>query len=189
MLCNIAFCCFDNSRHQCSTHIREFFGNRVQDWNGCITAIPFRKHHIGKTIFMHEAKCNDLSHTQFSQSMCNLFNKSFLRCHTTRGQYGYRNCRSNIIVIVNTSYFFSDIRHHGYVTTPCWNKGRQLVAVFGYNELKGCQNTNHFVFFNVCTQVIIDLCCCESNCMLFYRIFIYIDNAYINFTSRANLLQ
>ena len=120
--------------------------------------------------------------------MCNLFSKSFLRCHATRGQYCNRDCRRNIIVVIDTSHFFGDIRHYCYIAAPRWNESRQFVALFGYNEFKGSQNTNHFIFFNVCTQVIVDLFYCESNCMLFYRIFIYIDNAYINFTSRADLL-
>ena len=64
-----------------------------------------------------------------------------------------------------------------------------MVPFFSYNEFKSSQNANHFVFFDICTQVIVDLFCCESNCMLLYRVLVHIDNAYVNFTGWANLLQ
>ena len=120
---------FDDSRHQASPHIRELFGNWIHNRNGCIAAIAFRQEHISQPILMHKGEGDNLRTTDASQEMFYFLFQGFLIGHRPRFEEGPWRGGYNVVIAIDTTYFFCDIRHYSAVITPGRNGSNNSMAL------------------------------------------------------------
>ena len=131
LLLKIANSCFDDSRYQASPHIRELFGNWIHNRNGCIAAIAFRQEHVSQAVLMHKGEGDNLGTTDGSQEMFYFLFQGFLIGHRPRFEEGPW-CRGyDVVVAIDTTHFFCDIRHNSAVITPRRNgSGNGMALLF-----------------------------------------------------------
>ena len=94
----------------------------------------------------------------------------------------------NVLISVNTSYFFCNIGHFRAIDTPCRNDSRQYIVVFFRLKAQGRQDGNHIFFRNIRAEEVIDPLCRKVDAANFLGTYIFVDNAGRYFTS-SHLLQ
>ena len=151
-------------------------------------SVVFFKEKFFQRIGTHKAECYRFVQTAATQDGRNMFPNSVFKSFLTFRNITERTGGLNILISVNTGYFFCNIGHFRTIDTPCRYDSRQYLVVFFRLKAQGCQDGNHIFFRNIRTEEVIDPLCRKVDAANFLGTYIFVDNAGRYFTS-SHLLQ
>ena len=151
-------------------------------------SVVFFKEEFFQRIGTHKAERYRFIQTAATQDGRNMFPNGMFKSFLAFRNITERTGGLNILISVNTGYFFCNIGHFRTIDTPCRYDSRQYFVVFFRLKTQGCQDGNHICFRNIRTEEVIDSLCCKVDAANFLRTYIFINNAGRYFAS-PHLLQ